>query len=91
MKIDITKQFIKAASKLPSSTQKQIAEVIENFQNALSLSEIKNLKPLYGKKSRSYFRIRIGDYRIGLQLIDDVYYLQSIDIRGDFYKTYPPK
>ena len=28
MKIDITKQFIKAASKLPSSTQKQIAEEI---------------------------------------------------------------
>ena len=91
MRIDVTKQFIKAASKLPSSTQMQIGEVIENFQNALSLSEIKNLKALYGKKSRSYFRIRIGDYRIGLQLIDDVYHLQSIDIRGDFYKTYPPK
>ncbi len=91
MKIDITKQFIKAASKLPSSTQKQLAEVIENFQNTLSLSEIKNLKPLHAKKSRFYFRIRIGDYGIGLQLIDGVYNFQSIDIRGDLYKTYPPK
>ncbi len=62
MRIDITKQFIKAASKLPSPTQKQVAEAIDNFQNASSLLEINNLKPLYSKKNRTYYRIRVGDY-----------------------------
>ena len=91
MRIDITKQFIKSASKLPSLTQKQVANVIDNFQNAPSILEIKNLKSLYSKKNRIYYRIRVGDYRIGIQLIDDIYYFQTIDVRGDFYKTYPPK
>lgn len=91
MRIEITKQFIKAASKLSSPTQKQVAEAIDNFKKASSLSEINHLKPLYSKKNRTYYRIRVGEYRIGLQLIEGIYYFQTIDIRGDFYKTYPPK
>jgi mRNA interferase RelE/StbE len=42
----------------------RIKAAIENIELAGSLAEISNLKPLRG--SKNYFRIRIGDYRIGL-------------------------
>lgn len=91
MNIEITKQFIKASGKLPAPTQIQVAEAIDNVRLAVSITDIRHLKSLYSKKNRIYYRIRVGEYRIGLQVIEGVWYFQTIDIRGDFYKTYPPK
>lgn len=91
MTIEITKQFIKEASKLPSTVQVQVAAVIDEVRAASMITDIRHIKHLYAKKKRIYYRIRVGDYRIGMQLINDVLYLQTVGTRGDFYKDYPPK
>jgi mRNA interferase RelE/StbE len=39
---------------------------MENAQEAKGLSDLTNLKKLAG--SNNFFRIRLGDYRIGLEL-----------------------
>ena len=52
-----------------------------------SLSQIKNLKKLKGQTK--YFRIRSGDYRIGLYIENQVIEFTTIDHRKDIYKHFP--
>lgn len=47
----------------------QVQEVILNVEDAVSLNEIKKLKKLKG--DGPYWRIVIGNYRIGLKLTKD--------------------
>ncbi|MBW7868883.1 MAG: hypothetical protein H3C31_11210 [Brumimicrobium sp.] len=63
-------------------------KVILDIEAAKSLSELSNIKKLTGHSDM--FRVRIGDYRIGIQLIStkSVDFL-DIDKRNDFYKSFP--
>ncbi len=88
MKIVITKQFAKDVSKeLDKPTQLLLADIIEKIQQADSLIEIQNLKKLSGHKSA--FRIRLGNYRIGFLLEDNIIKLSRILNRKDIYKFFP--
>ncbi len=91
MKIKLTDPFLKQVRTLPKNIQKRTIETIEQCKEAQMLSEIHNRKPLYSKKNRTYFLIRIGDYRIGVQVIENELVFQYVGVRGDFYKAYPPK
>ncbi len=57
------------------------------MENAASLSQIKNLKKLKGETR--YFRIRIGDYRIGLYFENEIIEFTTIANRKDIYKHFP--
>ena len=48
---------------------RKLKEVIEAVEKADSLAEVPNLRKL--KASKNYFRIRVGDYRLGLALEND--------------------
>ncbi|MCK9562884.1 MAG: hypothetical protein M0R02_09235 [Bacteroidales bacterium] len=67
---------------------KRIEKAVIDVSNAKSLSELSNVKKLTGHTDM--FRIRIGDYRIGIQLITSlsVEFL-DFDKRNDFYKKFP--
>lgn len=91
MLIKLTQPFLKDLSGLPKPFKKRILEIVEACENCDTVTEIPNRKTLYAKKNRDFFRIRVGDYRIGVQVIDDVLVFEKIRPRGDFYKTYPPK
>lgn len=91
MKIKLNDSFLKQVRTLPKNIQKRTIEIIEKCKEAQTLAEIQNRKTLYSKKNRNYFRIRIGDYRIGIQVIEDELVFQYVGVRGDFYKAYPPK
>ena len=43
------------------------------------------------KGSKVYYRIRLGQYRIGLKYIHPDVLLICCLIRGEIYKTFPPK
>lgn len=70
--------------KLIRRIQKTILEV----ESVKSLTELTNVKKLTGHTD--IYRIRIGDYRIGIQQISSksVEFL-DIDKRNDFYKRFP--
>jgi len=36
-----------------------------------------------------YYRIRVGDYRIGVKLEKDIIYFVVVEHRKDVYKTFP--
>ena len=88
MKVSFKNSFLKAISKIPNKQLKiNIAEVIEGTEKAESLNQIKNLIKLKGYSD--YFRIRLGQYRIGLKLKNDILFFVAFAHRKDIYKTFP--
>ncbi len=66
---------------------KQIKETIELAEQAQRLEEIANLKKLRGKGK--YFRIRIGEYRIGIAVENDTMTFVRCLNRKDIYRYFP--
>lgn len=64
-----------------------ILQAIENTKAATSLREIKNLKKLHS--IGSYYRIKIGDYRIGLEYLSGTMIFVRCLHRKDIYKYFP--
>ena len=87
MRVEDTKDFRKALRKLPTDIQKAVLESVENIVEAASFTDIRHLKALTGHPN--HYRIRIRSYRMGLFWDGEIFVLESIGVRGDFYKTYP--
>jgi len=66
---------------------KRLQGVIEAVEKADSLSRLPNLKKLRGYDD--YFRLRAGDYRIGLAWKDDAVIFVRFLNRKDIYKYFP--
>ena len=65
----------------------RVKELIEAVEKADSLAEISNLKKLKG--GGNYFRLRVGDYRVGLTLENDTVIFVRFLNRKDIYKSFP--
>jgi mRNA interferase RelE/StbE len=65
----------------------RVREVIEAAEKADSLAELSNLKKLKG--GGNYFRVRVGDYRIGIALDGDTVIFVRFLNRKDIYKHFP--
>jgi mRNA interferase RelE/StbE len=88
MKVDFLKKFSKDIDSVNSKGVKQsLIRIIELLENAENLEAIPNLKKLKGH--RSAFRIRIGDYRLGLFYEDSKVSLARFLHRKDIYKIFP--
>jgi mRNA interferase RelE/StbE len=89
MIVEFDKSFSKSIIRLKDkSISQKLEELIINLESRNSLSVIPNLKKLSG--FHSYYRIRIGDYRIGLERInDDTIRLIVVAHRKDIYKIFP--
>jgi mRNA interferase RelE/StbE len=89
MNVEFDKSFLKSLGKTKDrNILKKIESAIINCESANSLNEIKNLKKLSGFKN--YYRIKIGDYRIGFELIDKTIVRFIIFThRKDIYKKFP--
>ena len=66
---------------------KQIMETIELVEHAHRLEEIANLKKLKGKGN--YFRIRMGEYRIGIAVESDTVTFVRCLNRKEIYRYFP--
>lgn len=88
MKVVFKSSFLKSISALKDSKLKSnIVSAIENVEKAGGVRQINNIKKLRGYKH--YYRIRIGDFRIGLSLENDTVFFVDIDHRKDIYKHFP--
>ncbi len=66
MKVTFDKSFLKSIDRLSNDTIKnKIVAIILEIDAANSIIDIKNIKKMTGYKY--YYRIRIGDYRLGLE------------------------
>ncbi|MDZ4663277.1 MAG: type II toxin-antitoxin system RelE/ParE family toxin [Bacteroidota bacterium] len=88
MKVEFKKSFVKDLKKLKNKSLKSsIADCIVQVESASNLTHIKNLKKLAGYDI--YYRIRIGDYRIGIKTESNVVYFVVYEHRRDIYKGFP--
>lgn len=88
MKILFEEAFYKDLKKINNKTlHRKIADIIKSVKNANTISDIPNIKKLYHK--REYFRIRIGNYRLGLEMIGSTVVFVRILHRKDIYKYFP--
>ncbi len=88
MKTTFKASFLKAIKKIDSDQLKaDIANAILNVESAESLRQISQLKKLEGYKQ--YYRIRIGDYRIGIKIEADIVIFVDIDHRKNIYRIFP--
>ncbi len=88
MEVDFTRNFLKILENIKNEDLLQkIQESIENVIKAKSIVEISNLKKLSGHKV--YYRIKIGDYRIGIEKIENQMRFLTFLHRKDIYKKFP--
>ena len=66
---------------------KRISILIKEVEKANSLLEIKSLRKLKG--GRNYYRVRIGDYRIGIILKEGIVIFVRALHRRELYRYFP--
>jgi mRNA interferase RelE/StbE len=88
VKTEFLSKFYKDLDKIKVQKVKDdISIVIEDVINANTLKDIKNLKKL--KNSKIAYRIRIGDYRIGLYYENHCIEFARVVHRKEIYKVFP--
>jgi len=88
MIVKIDRSFEKDTHKIKDvAILKKIADCIEDAQNSDEVSAISGIKKLTGFKN--FYRIRIGDYRIGLQIVGDTVQFIRCLHRKDIYRYFP--
>jgi len=69
------------------SLLRQVQQLIEQVKAASTLSEIHNLKKMQGYET--LYRVRLGDYRLGIEFVDNQVIFVRILHRKDIYRYFP--
>jgi len=86
--INFEKSFYKDINKLNNpSIVKKLKETLLIFENSNSLNEIQNIKKL--KTYKIYYRLRIGNYRLGFSFENNTVTFIRFLPRKDIYKLFP--
>jgi len=65
----------------------RIKKLVANIEAAQSLAEVPNLKQLRG--GGGYYRVRVGDYRVGLATEEGVVVFVRVLHRREVYRYFP--
>ncbi|OQX77329.1 MAG: plasmid stabilization protein [Bacteroidetes bacterium 4484_249] len=88
MIIKIDKRFEKDTNKVnDKKLLNDVADCIEQVQKSENILKIKKIKRL--KTSANFYRIRIGDYRIGISINNKTVEFIRFLHRKDIYKYFP--
>lgn len=88
MKLVFLKRFDKDLDKISSKlVRNQLADLIELLERVDNISAIPNLKKL--KRHHTAYRIRIGDYRVGIFIEENGIEFARIAHRKDIYNIFP--
>ena len=89
MKVAFTNKYEKQFDRITDSKiRKQVVDAVRSIIDSPKLEQVPSIKKLKGFKNA--FRVRSGQYRIGLiQQTDGTILIAAIDFRKDFYKGFP--
>ncbi|GAA4464091.1 type II toxin-antitoxin system toxin RelE3 [Nemorincola caseinilytica] len=88
MKVIFDQSFHKRLIKIDDKTLlEKIKKVILNVESAEGIQQIHSIKKMEGFKT--YYRIRVGDFRIGLEIKKDTVLFITIANRKEIYKIFP--
>ena len=81
-------QFLRDLDKIKEKKMKnRVEEIIQQIENADVSGDIRNLKKLKGHSIA--YRIKVGSYRIGVFIENDVVEFARFVHRKDIYKKFP--
>jgi mRNA interferase RelE/StbE len=89
MTVEFDRSFLKSIDKISNKTiLRKVEKAIEEVEKAQNLSSVSQIKKLSGFKN--YYRIRLGDYRLGLEEKDNAT-VRFIIIahRKEIYRFFP--
>lgn len=90
MDIFFKPSFIKDFKKLPSDTKVQVRKIcMEDSLIIKDLAEFKHIDINSIKGFKDYYRIRVGNYRIGFKKESDSIIFMRVKHRKDIYKVFP--
>ena len=89
MEVLYGKRFSKDLDAIRSESRirADLLKLIENIKAAHSLFDLKNVRRIEGYQG--YFRIKVGDYRLGIKLTEKRVELLRFLHRKDIYKRFP--
>lgn len=88
MQTTFKKTFAKDFSDLPNNIKDKVESFVNDIlPNADSILDIKHIKKLKGTKS--FYRYRIADYRIGFELRNNEVVVYRVLHRSKIYKYFP--
>ncbi len=89
MKIFYEKSFSRDLDKLKheKAVKRNLMKLIEEVKKAASISELKDCRKLEGYKA--YYRLRVGDFRLGVKVSKDGIVFVRFLHRKDIYRKFP--
>jgi len=89
MEVLYGKRFSKDLDAIRSESRirADLLKLIKNIKAAHSLSDLKNVRKIEGYQG--YFRIKVGDYRLGIKLKEKRVELIRFLHRKDIYRRFP--
>ena len=88
MQIEFTRKFKKQIESLNDRTIRlKVLSIIDAVVVAEKMVDFPNLKKLAGYKNQ--YRIRLGNYRIGISINDQTVIFAALDHRSNIYKYFP--
>lgn len=88
MKVEFRKSFEKDLRKIQDRALLQrIQLVIEEAERVDALAALANIKKL--KAAGVFYRIRVGDYRIGLSVKENIVVFVRVLHRKEIYRQFP--
>jgi mRNA interferase RelE/StbE len=89
MKASFDASFLKSLENIKDKKlADKLLKLITEVESAKKLLDVKSIKRLVGFKN--FYRVRIGDYRVGLELVnsEEVLFI-VVAHRKDIYKLFP--
>jgi len=88
MRAEVTSKFNKDISKLrDKKVLLSVKSALQSIESAKTLSELPNLKKMTG--TINYFRIRIGEYRMGIYFANNTVFVVRFLHRKEIYRYFP--
>ncbi len=88
MKTIFLGSFLSDVKKIREARMRRaIADAIQNVESVDSVEKIRSIKRLSGH--REYYRIRVGDWRVGLKINDNTVTFVRCLHRREVYRFFP--
>lgn len=88
MKLEVTKTFERDVKSISDkSVAARLLKLIEVLEQCENLAEVPNVRKI--SAAEGYYRIRLGDFRLGLNLESDTLKLIRFLNRKDIYRHFP--
>ncbi len=88
MKVGFEASFVRDLKKIrDNSILSRVERVIANAKEAETLENVRSLTKLRGYDT--FYRIRIGDYRVGIEVVGNEVIFVRVLHRKDIYRYFP--